>query len=445
MNRLPQTHRLLLGLIALAFAAAFYKSAHLPPASPFQPEPSPAATPSAAVPSSATPAQPRFETRFASKRLRKQVHAASMIEMKDGRLRGFWFSGSREGAADVTINSAIYDPATGNWGDEREIATREGTQSGLHRYVSKLGNPVPARAADGRLWLYYVTVSVGGWAGSSITAIHSDDDGEHWSTPRRLVTSPFANISTLVKGAPIHYADGSLGLPVYHEFATKFAELLRIDRDGNVIDKQRLAAGGQGTLQPVVLVQDAQHARVLTRYSGDESPHRAKTMTTDDGGTHWSPTAASSLDNPDAALAAITLDDRSMFAALNDQQEGRNRLALMLSADGGATWRKLATMEDESAPRYAPDDDAACNARIAELAQATDADAANPERLPQYVASANARVNAGEGCRFEFSYPYLIQSGDGDLHLLYTWNRVFIKHARFNRAWLGRQLAGVRP
>lgn len=44
------------------------------------------------------------------------VHAASLINLKDGSIRAFWFAGSREGAADVVINSAIYDPKTSVWG-----------------------------------------------------------------------------------------------------------------------------------------------------------------------------------------------------------------------------------------------------------------------------------------------------------------------------------------
>jgi len=38
------------------------------------------------------------------------VHAASLIALKDGAIRAFWFAGSREGAADVVINSAVFDP-----------------------------------------------------------------------------------------------------------------------------------------------------------------------------------------------------------------------------------------------------------------------------------------------------------------------------------------------
>jgi predicted neuraminidase len=46
-----------------------------------------------------------------------------------------------------------------------------------------------------------------------------------------------------------------------------------------------------------------------------------------------------------------------------------------------------------------------------------------------------------QACRFEFSYPYLIRTQNGDFHLAYTWNRAFIKHLAFNRAWLERQIS----
>lgn len=207
----------------------------------------------------------RFESHFASSRLHVQTHASSLVELKDGRIRAFWFSGSREGASDVTVNSAVFDPVKDEWGAEQVVASRSSTQRALHRYVSKLGNPVAARAADGTLCLFYVTVSLGGWAGSSITMMTSNDDGETWGAPHRLITSPFINMSTLVKGTPFLYADGSMGVPVYHESFSKFAEILHLDAAGNVIDKQRLASAGQGTLQPVVLLKSPNDALILTQ------------------------------------------------------------------------------------------------------------------------------------------------------------------------------------
>ena len=384
----------------------------------------------------------RFESHFASSRLHVQTHASSLVELKDGRIRAFWFSGSREGASDVTVNSAVFDPVKDEWGAEQVVASRASTQRALHRYVSKLGNPVAARAADGTLRLFYVTVSLGGWAGSSITMMTSNDDGETWSAPRRLITSPFINISTLVKGTPFLYADGSMGVPAYHESFSKFAEILHLDAAGNVIDKQRLASAGQGTLQPVVLLKSPNDALVLTRYSGKDNPHLARSLTTEDGGQHWSGVKKSSFPNPDAALSATALPDGRLLAVLNHQERGRDSLSLMLSTDGGVNWKELRRLEEMSVIRDKKLDEKQCMHIVQGLILNSDARLAlAPEAtLDEYVDSAKARVRADGGCNFEFSYPYLIQARNGDFHLTYTWNRVFIKHVTFDQLWLNRHL-----
>lgn len=417
----------LLLLVLLAFGAGFYKAAQRPPAAAFQVLPAPAA--------SHDPA--RMQSHFASSKLHTQTHAASLVELKDGRIRAFWFSGSREGAADVEIHSAVFDPVRGQWGDEHSVIDRVRTQRALHRYVAKLGNPVAGRAADGSLWLYYVTVSLGGWAGSSITAMQSTDEGETWSAPQRLITSPFLNISTLVRNAPFQYSDGTLGFPVYHEFISKFGELLRMDAHGAIIDKQRLAPGGSGSLQPVLLVKNAYEARVLMRYSG-APPHRALSIATQDAGQHWTAPEKSALLNPDSALSAIALPDGRMLAALNNIEQGRDALSLMISADGGVTWKTVYQLEDQ---RGQSSDEKSYLEHAAGLLVNSEAKVAQASAAEQkeYLASVKQQV-CTPGCRYEFSYPFLLQTRRGDFHLAYTWNRTFIKHVQFTQAWLDQQV-----
>ena len=154
-----------------------------------------------------------------------------------------------------------------------------------------------------------MTVSLGGWAGSSITAITSSDDGASWSPAQRLITSPFINISTLIKGAPFLYSDGTMGLPVYHEFIGKFGELLRLSGTGEIIDKQRLSSG-KSTLQPVMLIKNPQQAIVLMRRSGS-SPARVIATATNDAGQHWSLPAETALANPDAAISGCGITGRA--------------------------------------------------------------------------------------------------------------------------------------
>ena len=47
-------------------------------------------------------------------------------------------------------------------------------------------------------------------------------------------------------------------------------------------------------------------------------------------------------------------------------------------------------------------------------------------------------VASGEG---EFSYPTLLQSNDGLIHLVYTFHRKHIHYARFSEAWLRGETA----
>jgi len=207
IRKLPTRQGLVLGAVLLAMGAAAIKISGRPSAALFQ---------IPAIATQSSQALPGMQSAFVSSTQNIHTHAPSLVELGDGRIRAFWFAGSREGAQDVDIRSSVFDPASNRWGSEQSIANRKDTQRSLRRYVRKLGNPVAHRAADGTLWLFYVTVSLGGWGGSSITVITSTDDGATWRPARRLITSPFLNISTLVRGAPFNYSDGSIGLPVYH-------------------------------------------------------------------------------------------------------------------------------------------------------------------------------------------------------------------------------------
>jgi predicted neuraminidase len=416
-------HVLVLCAVLLAAAAAAYKVYYRPSAALFQ-------LPVIATQSSN--ASPALQSHFVSSTQNIHTHAASLVELGDGRIRAFWFAGSREGAQDVEIRSAVFDPASNRWDAEQRIANRADTQRSLLRYVKKLGNPVAHRATDGTLWLFYVTVSLGGWAGSSITAITSADDGASWNSARRLITSPFLNISTLVKGTPFNYSDGSFGLPVYHEFIGKFGELLRISKTGAIIEKTRISSGNT-SLQPVVLIKNPQQALTLMRDAG-ASPRRVIATATDDTGRHWSAPIKTVLPNPDAAISGVALPDGRILLVLNDTEQGRDALSLVISSDGGTTWKTVYQLEDQRGLSTEP---ARYEKVAAELARTTDAGIADPS---DYARSAQRNKCEAQGCGFEFSYPYLIQTHNGDFHLVYTWNRSFIKHVRFSRAWLDRQL-----
>lgn len=331
------------------------------------------------------------------------VHAASLITLKDGAIRAFWFAGSREGAADVVVNSAVFDPKSSSWSAPTVVMDRVSAEKGLSRYIAKLGNPVPARMSDGRLQLFFVTVSVGGWAGSSISSVISDDEGLTWSKPQRLITSPLINLSTLVKSPSIPFTDGRLGLPAYHEWIGRFGEFLRIDA-GQVIDKRRMSSG-RSAIQPLVFVSDAQDATAYFRQTRSASqPKQVPVSQTQNAGQAWHWAEDLPIANPNSAVAGVQLSNGVRILALNNIDAGRYRLVLMMSDAQSTNWQIVDVLEDDSA---LPDDQ-----------------------------------------RHEFSYPYLITVDGNDVHLVYTWDRKKIRHRYFSGAWIKHaqsQLTSAEP
>ena len=428
---------LTLGLVLVAFGAGAAKVARRAPPALFR------ATSPAAVAPSVPSAHALAENSglglrgdFVSDRKLVHAHAANLVELRDGRIRAFWYAGTDEGTQDVTIQTAVFDPRGGSWSPERMVASRETTQRALFRYVKKVGNPVAARAADGSLALFYVTVSLGGWAGSSITTIVSRDEGETWSQARRMITSPFFNLSTLVKSPSFAYADGTMGLPVHNEFLGKFGELLRLDASAAVLDKVRLSSG-RACLQPVMLAEDASRALVLMRYAGKTRPNRVIAATTDDGGATWTQPVKSPLANSNAALAGLVLPDGRILVALNNSEKNRDALSLALSGDGGATWKTIFAVEDKSGAEWQGLDDAHYSAAIETLARATSG-------AGGFAESVMRQMHSDNGWSFEFSYPSLLRTSGGEFHLVYTWNEAFIKHVQFSQAWLDRRVAEIK-
>ena len=96
-----------------------------------------------------------------------------------------------------------------------------------------------------------------------------------------------------------------------------------------------------------------------------------------DQGTTWSNVDLIDLPNPNSGTDAVTLKDGRHLLIYNHTAKGRSPLNLAVSKDG-ITWEAAMVLEDEP--------------------------------------------------RAEFSYPAIIQSADGLVHLTYTWKRKLAKH-----------------
>jgi len=311
------------------------------------------------------------------------AHASSVTTLPDGALLVAWFAGAREGASDVGIEMARVRAGTveATW----TSLTREQLQGMVQRVIRSLGNPVVWVDAQGLVNMHVVSVSYGGWSGSAINHLVSSDGGVTWQSARRLVVSPFFNLSTLVRTQPVAMADGTWGLPAYHEFIEKHGLFLHLRADGAVRSAERMQKYEGGWLQPAVAALSPRAAIALLRSASRSTPFIGVNRSTD-GGATWPMQHALDIPNPDASVALLRLCDGTLLLAANPTRSGRGTLQLFTSDDDGATW--------------------------------------TPSRVIE-------RDDSGE-----FSYPCLAESADGVIHLTYTWRRQGIRLCSFGRGWL---------
>ncbi len=154
------------------------------------------------------------------------AHGSTVCALPSGDLLVVWYGGSREGAGDVALFTARLAAGMREWAPPQTAVDRALAASELERQVKKVGNAVIFPDQSGTLWMVYVSVTLGGWSGSALNVKTSVDEGRTWGVSRRLTLNPFLNLSSLVRNKPIHTSDGRIGLPVYHELALKFPQML---------------------------------------------------------------------------------------------------------------------------------------------------------------------------------------------------------------------------
>jgi predicted neuraminidase len=306
-----------------------------------------------------------------------QCHASTLVET-DGGLVAAWFAGTHEKNPDVVIRVARHDGK--KWLPSVEVAS--GAQPDGVRYPC--WNPVLFQPSDGPLMLFYkVGPSPSQWWGMLIT---SEDGGATWSSPQKLGTdsklgSKNPNLLGPVKNKPIQLADGAILCPssTEHEGWRVHFELTRdLGKTWEVIGPINDATKFDA-IQPSILVHDDGRMQILCR----TQQQVVASSWSEDGGRTWSELSDSGLPNPNAGTDAVTLEDGRQLLVYNHTKRGggfpagREMLNVAIS-DDGKTWKPILTLEKQDGS--------------------------------------------------EFSYPAVIQTSDGKVHITYTFLRQSVKH-----------------
>ena len=303
-----------------------------------------------------------------------ECHAATIAETSPGHLVAAWFGGTKERNPDVCIWVARRED--GRWLEAVNVAS--GLQPDGTRYPT--WNPVLFQPRGGPLVLFYkVGPAPTGWWGMMMT---SPDGGRTWGAPRRLPDGVLGPI----KNPPVLLPDGGWLCPsstesVFGAWRVHFELTRDAGRTWRIVGPVGQGPGLEA-IQPAVLVHRDGRLQALCRTKNGV----IATTWSADGGAHWSALATTSLPNPDSGIDALTLADGRQLLVYNHAgpapgQKARGpRCPLDVAlSDDGVTWRHVLTLE--SAP-----------------------------------------------CPNGYAYPTALQSADGLVHIVYTWDRRHIKY-----------------
>jgi alpha-L-fucosidase len=299
----------------------------------------------------------------------KQCHASSLVELTNGDLMAVWFGGTYERHPDVCIWGSV--KKDGHWSKPALLA--DGIINDTLRYPT--WNPVLFMTKRGELFLFYkVGPSPGEWWGMYQLSI---DDGQTWSKPVKLPEG----ILGPIKNKPIRLANGRIISPSSVERGQIWnAHMELSDDEGKTWSKGLIdTTTGYKLIQPTLLTLS--DGTILALMRSDQNC--IVESWSKDLGASWSKPEKTSVLNPNSGIDAVTLSSGWHILVNNpapggkDWFEGRSKLYVMISADG-KIWHNLYKLEDNSSGEY--------------------------------------------------SYPAIIETSNGLIHITYTSNRTNIRH-----------------
>ncbi|WP_372368703.1 exo-alpha-sialidase [Candidatus Uabimicrobium sp. HlEnr_7] len=346
--------------------------------------------------------QPAFSTTYIAPEFpHEKNHVSSITPLDENRIMCVWYAGSKEGAPDVSIYAAIREK--NKWSSPQRLVDLNISSKELNRYVRKVGNAVVFKDAEDTLWLFYCSVSLGGWAMARTNYRYSRDNGKTWSRSKELFLNPFLSLSNNVKNKPLVFKNGSFLLPLYQEFINKYGIALWGKWEDNELKYIVKRIGNhQRTLQPTLVRSEDAGLIAFFRNRDKGSMLQSKSI---NSGINWSPVKKANLPNPNSGFDMLHIREKEFIGVINYSPTERDNLVLVYTNNSGKKWHILHYLE-------------------------TAIPVEQDERFKLI----------GKKSHY-YQYPSIIKH-NGNYHLSYTCFEK-IKHTTFNEVWLREKIKKV--
>lgn len=293
-----------------------------------------------------------------------ELHASTIEETPTG-LVAAWFGGTKEKEPDVGI--WLSREEKGKWSNPVEVITGITKLPDGSEVQYPCWNPVLYQIPDGGpLMLFYkVGPSTPEWWGM---LMHSTDGGKTWSNPERLPEGIYGPI----KNKPVRIGEKGILSPSSINSQLHFE---RSDDLGKTWTRTPPVTNRSiPVIQPSVLLYGNNKLQAVGRTLKDK---KVFSIWSTDGGTTWNDFKLLNLPNPNSGNDAVTLKDGRQLMVYNHSETLRTPLNIAISEDG-ENWVPLLVIENDKEGGY--------------------------------------------------SYPAVIQTKDGLVHVTYSWRRKNIRH-----------------
>ncbi|MGA2596604.1 MAG: exo-alpha-sialidase [Bryobacteraceae bacterium] len=308
-------------------------------------------------------------------------HCSSITEAPNGDLLVTWYSGSYESSDDQALFISRRKKGERNWSKPELLLKSPGKPP---------GNAIVWTDKRNRVWLLWGRMDGTqpmmrgtGWDQCRLFYRTSDDSGVTWSKDE-----PFFHdtLGWLPRNLTLWLHDGTLIVPIsdeLHGHGVDLSFFLATKDNGATWTQSGIMRGGE---QPTFIERNDGTLLVYLRVRPN-----IKSAESHDGGKTWSEPTPTQWKNPDAGISMRKLNNGHVLLVFNNQDNSRTSLHIALSTDEARTWSKPLQLES----------------------------------------------NPGE-----YSYPSVMQTSDGKIHIIYTFRRYSIKHVELNEDWFTRI---VRP
>ena len=376
-----------------------------------------------------------------------QNHAANLCELSNGDLLCVWFSGTQEGMSDISVYMSRLPTGGRAWSAPVRLSDDHDRSE---------QNPVLFPAPDGRLWLMWTSQRAGNQDTAVVMHRISSDMGYTWTNPSVLIARP----GSFVRQPVIVNEAGEWLLPLFRcrqipgqkWVGDADYSAVALSGDAGATWEIRPLPGSLGCVHMNIVPMDDGSMLAFFRSRWADFIYRTRSV---DGGHTWEQPKPTTLPNNNASVQCVRLRDGRLAMVFNRSSAvaaTRRRESLYdeieddeaVEPDGAPALAKEAASQaaaggfvptgHEGAP---PPDErkafwGAPRAPLC-LAFSSDGGLSWPESLDLEVGDGFCLTNnSKDSMNREYSYPSIIQSRDGRIHVAYTYFRQRIKYLRSN-------------